>query len=52
MRLNGIEVKAMIDIEATMNLVKVNLAPYLDLQVVRANIVVSLTLYGQNIVGT
>lgn len=38
--------------EAIVNLVKVSLIPYLDMQVARDNIVVSLTSYGQNIVGT
>ena len=42
----------MIDMEATINIVKVSLIPYLDLQVATANIAVSLTSYGQNIVGT
>lgn len=42
---NRIEVRAMIDTRAIMNLMEASLVPHLSLQVTKANIVVSFTSY-------
>ena len=46
-KLNGVEVRAMIDTGAIATLVKANLVPHIGLQVARANIVVYLISYHQ-----
>lgn len=46
-KLNGVEVRAMIDTGATTNLIEVNLVPRLRLQVAKANLVVGFTSHHQ-----
>ena len=46
-KLNGVEMRAMIDTGATVNLVEVNLVPRLGLQVARANLAVALPSHHQ-----
>lgn len=44
-KLNGVEVKAIIDTRTSTNLVKASLVLFCGLQVARANIAISLTLH-------